>query len=107
MIRAMTRTPRLEVTSFAALAKVLFSPAAEGGMGFVPPSGAQLSKEPGKRARKQTISVGAPVLADLKRADPRAAPVVDAICSYRSLQKIIRRAAACASSAFMSALFAR
>ena len=91
MIRTMTRTPRLEVNSYPSVAKVLFLPAAEGGMGFVPPSGAQLSKEPGKRARKQTISVGAGVLADLKRADPRAAPIVDAIICYRSLQKIIRR----------------
>ena len=80
-VRRLTNMPRLSLSSMVELCYALFDPA--GPMRFAPPVGAALP--PGRRKRKQTHSLRGEVLLDLRRAEPRAAELVDAILEHRQL----------------------
>jgi DNA polymerase I-like protein with 3'-5' exonuclease and polymerase domains len=87
-VRVLANQPRLQLSSNAEVAVALFD-SAPAGLGFVAPETAKLAPSRSGRKQGQKFSVSAAVLQDLRAADARAAPIVDAILEQRQLAKSV------------------
>ncbi len=86
-VRRITRVPQLNPHSNPEVSAALFRT-----MQLQPPVGARFERNGnGKQHKsKQEFAVGTKVLQELRRGDPRAVPVVDALLAWRRLDRIVR-----------------